>query len=193
MLARVVEALQAQYQDCEVRMVASLPATTESIESCLEQGFEGAMLKKLDGRYEAGKRSTVWLKVKAFSTADAFVVGYNPGENANEGLVGSLNLAVLEPLPPEEVPDPDLHVDINGVWHRARPVAQVGNLTLEMRKAISAEDGSLRAEVYGTVIEWQAQGIGKNGRARHAHMVRIRPDKSVDGCMVDQLDVFAAV
>jgi len=192
-LEQVVELLRQRFPECEVRLVPSLPATVATIEACLEKGFEGAMLKSVDGPYQPGKRSAHWLKVKAFSTADAFVCGFAPGENANSGKVGSLDLAVLEELPAGEFPDVDSDFERGGKWFRARPVAQVGNLTADLRDSMTAEDGSLRKEWYGRVVEFMAQGIGKNGRARHAHLVRLRPDKDEFGCTADQLDVFPAV
>lgn len=174
-LGVIVETLQTEYPDCEIRLVPSFDATVETIEESLKSGFEGVMLKARAGTYEAGKRSAHWLKVKTFSSADAFVVGWTPGESSNTNLVGSLDLAVLE---------------ADGTQ---RAVAQVGNLTDEFRLAVTAEDGSLKASFYGTVIEFLGQGIGKNGRVRHAHMVRIRPDKAAADCGVDQLDIFPRV
>ena len=114
------------------------------------------------------------MKIKTFSTADAFVTGWAPGEHANEGMVGSLELSILKG---EDVV----------------PVAQVGNLSDDFRKEITAEDGSLKSEWYSQVVEFQGQGIGKNGRVRHAHMVRLRPDKEMKDCTSEQLDVFPRV
>ncbi len=41
----------------------------------LEEGFEGAVLKKANSSYDAGKRSNKWLKVKKQDTLDVYVVG----------------------------------------------------------------------------------------------------------------------
>lgn len=182
MLAMIVEVLQAEHPECQIRMVPSFDANVETIEESLKSGFEGVMLKVRTGTYQPGKRSANWLKVKTFSSADAFVVGWTPGESSNTNLVGSLDLAVMEEF-----------MDGGTMVRRHRPVAQVGNLTDEFRKAVTAEDGSLRADFYGTVIEFLGQGIGKNGRVRHAHMVRIRPDKVAGDCLADQLDIFPRV
>lgn len=200
-LEKIVRTLRAAHPECEIYLVPVLAASVESIEDALAAEFEGVILKKVDGVYEYGKRSGNWLKVKTFSTADAFVVGYNPGENANTGLVGSLDLAVLEPYGgttdewQREVEAGATFVTDaqHGKQYRVRPVAQVGNLLHEWRKEISAPDGSLRPEIYGRVIEFLGQGVGKNGRVRHAHMVRLRPDKTLYDCLVDQLDVFPRV
>jgi bifunctional non-homologous end joining protein LigD len=197
LLEKIVELVGALYPDLpELQVVPQLSATEESIRESMLAGFEGVMLKRRSSKYEAGKRSHHWWKVKTMSTADGFVVGYNPGENANSGLVGSLNLAVdLGPVPQSgRLGENELLFDApSGQKHVARAVAQVGNLTEAMRREISAPDGSLKPEYYGIVVEWVAQGLGKNGRARHAHMVRIRPDKGPEDCGEDQLEIFPAV
>jgi len=186
LLETIIEVVQAHFPDAEVRIVPQLPASVESIDPSIANGFEGVMLKSLHGTYQCGKRSSHWLKVKTFSTADAFVVGYADGENANAGLVGSLDLAVIHP-------EGDKTVEVAGESFKCLAVAQVGNLTHDMRVAISAPDGSLKPEFYGTVIEFMAQGLGKNGRARHAHMVRLRPDKDPRDCSFSQIEVFPRV
>lgn len=201
-LELIVQALQALHPECEIRLVPQYEATADVCARAVAEGFEGVMLKRTTGRYEPGKRSVNWLKVKAYSTADAFVVGWSAGENSNSGKVGSLDLAVYL----RDYSGYDMEYGIEeegaiafqpgGAGTKAmvvRPVAQVGNLVGAMRDAISASDGSLKPEYYGIVIEFMAQGLGKNGRARHPHMVRLRPDKAAEDCRVDQLDVFARV
>lgn len=41
----------------------------------LEDGYEGAILKKADSPYEPGKRSYNWLKIKKHDTIDVYVIG----------------------------------------------------------------------------------------------------------------------
>lgn len=195
-LETIVATLQELHPECEVRIVPQYEATADVCAKAVAEGFEGVMLKRRTGVYQPGKRSLHWLKVKAYSTADAFVCGYAPGENSNAGKVGSLELAVYEPVADEDLVKDGIaqgYTLIGGVKHVKCAVAQVGNLTDAMRDAITASDGSLKQEYYGIVIEFMAQGLAKNGRARHAHMVRLRPDKGPDGCMADQLDVFSRV
>lgn len=195
-LETVIATIRAAHPECEIHLVPQLPATVESIVQCLSDGYEGVVLKAKSGTYKPGKRGSEWCKVKTFSTADAFVVGYNDGENGNEGLVGSLDLAVLAPVDGSVEYEPrsiQIVTSENDESFYVIPVAQVGNLTMEFRRSISNPDGSLKEAVYDTVMEFMAQGLGKNGRARHAHVVRVRPDKDKYDCLVDQLDVFPAV
>lgn len=198
-LEKLVKLIQSKYPDCEMRIVPQFEATADVIVKSIEEGFEGVVLKKKTGPYQFGKRSKNWLKIKTFSTADAFIVGWAAGENTNTGLVGSLDLAVLEEVTQEEwnsLPSNRRAANFDStpsVFYKVRPVAQVGNLIHDWRKHITADNGSLKSEFYGAVIEFAAQGLGKNGRARHAHMLRLRPDKSMLDCMSDQLDIFPAV
>lgn len=174
-LETVVKVLSLTFPDCEIHLVPQYEPSVEVIEASIDSGFEGVMLKKKTAGYQYGKRSDGWLKVKRYSTADGFIVGYKPGANGRSGKVGSVEVAVTD--------------------EKGAPlaVASLGNLDEELQDAMSAEDGSLKQEWYGVCVEWLAQGLNKNGRARHAHLVRIRPDKTPQDCTKDQLSVFARV
>jgi bifunctional non-homologous end joining protein LigD len=52
----------------------------------LASGFEGIVAKRKDGLYQPGKRSSLWLKVKATQTAEFVVGGYTKGKGAREEL-----------------------------------------------------------------------------------------------------------
>ncbi|MBZ2165297.1 ATP-dependent DNA ligase [Methanobacterium sp. VT] len=41
----------------------------------LKQGYEGAVIKNLDSKYEPGKRSDNWLKIKKGDTVDVCIIG----------------------------------------------------------------------------------------------------------------------
>ena len=58
-------------------------------------GFEGVIGKRKDSRYEAGKRSGAWLKVKPTRSADFVVGGYTRGKGAR-GPLGALLLGYWE-------------------------------------------------------------------------------------------------
>ena len=53
---------------------------------------EGLILKDVDSRYEPGKRSFHWLKVKNWRSAHCKVVGWTQGSNARSSLFGALVL-----------------------------------------------------------------------------------------------------
>ena len=54
--------------------------------AALASGFEGVVGKRKDSRYEAGRRSTSWLKVKPTQSADFVVGGYTQGKGSRAPL-----------------------------------------------------------------------------------------------------------
>ena len=60
-----------------------------------QRGLEGMIAKLRTSRYEPGRRSKAWLKVKIRREQEVIVVGYEPGKGARTDL-GSLILAVNE-------------------------------------------------------------------------------------------------
>ncbi|MGZ8563717.1 MAG: DNA ligase D, partial [Candidatus Limnocylindria bacterium] len=63
------------------------------VEAAAEQGLEGIVAKRRASRYEAGKRSRDWLKVKLRREQELVVVGWLPGQGSHADL-GSLIVAV---------------------------------------------------------------------------------------------------
>ncbi len=61
-----------------------------------EQQFEGVVSKRADSRYEPGKRSRHWLKVKTHGRQELVVAGYTKGQGRRSGSFGSLVLGVQE-------------------------------------------------------------------------------------------------
>ena len=59
------------------------------------QGLEGAMAKHRRSRYEAGRRSTAWLKLKVRPTQELVVGGYVPGQGSHRDL-GALVVGVMK-------------------------------------------------------------------------------------------------
>ncbi|HET8946262.1 MAG TPA: non-homologous end-joining DNA ligase, partial [Candidatus Polarisedimenticolia bacterium] len=55
-------------------------------EACLASGFEGVVGKRKDSRYEAGRRSASWLKIKPTQTADFVIGGWTRGKGSRESL-----------------------------------------------------------------------------------------------------------
>ena len=63
--------------------------------AALESGFEGVIGKRMDSRYEAGRRSSSWLKVKPVRSADFVIGGYTAGKGARAPL-GALLVGTWE-------------------------------------------------------------------------------------------------
>jgi bifunctional non-homologous end joining protein LigD len=61
-----------------------------------EHRFEGIVSKRADSKYEPGRRSRAWLKVKTQGRQELVVAGYTKGQGRRSGRFGSLVLAVNE-------------------------------------------------------------------------------------------------
>ena len=55
-------------------------------EAALAAGFEGVMAKRRDSRYETGRRSAAWLKVKPTHSGDFVIGGYSQGKGSRAPL-----------------------------------------------------------------------------------------------------------
>ena len=63
-------------------------------EAAREQGLEGVIAKRADSRYQPGKRTREWLKVKTHGRQEFLIAGYTKGQGRRSGRLGSLVLAV---------------------------------------------------------------------------------------------------
>jgi ATP-dependent DNA ligase len=174
-LEEIILNLNGNHPEAPIHIIPQLPSNEASIAEAVAQGYEGVMIKSRTGTYQAGKRSSHWLKVKLMSTFDAFVTGWLPGEGKNAGYVGAIKMSLK---------------DENGLDVE---VCQHGALTDEYRHQISNPDGSLKDEMYGQVMELMGQGVTKEGRIRHPHLLRLRPDKTAADCLLDQLEALPRV
>jgi bifunctional non-homologous end joining protein LigD len=61
-----------------------------------EQGLEGVVAKRMGSRYQPGRRSTDWHKVKVRAEQEVVVAGYTRGQGRRSGRFGALVVAVHE-------------------------------------------------------------------------------------------------
>lgn len=181
MLAEILSVLSDR--EPAFQIAKQMPATAENIDKCLDAGFEGAMLKRKAGKYLPGKRMADWQKVKRMSTGDFFIIGSVDGKGRNEGKVGSMKVAWF-------LNDPS----VTGPGAQTVYCADVAGIDDAFRVELTGPDGKIDPKWIGTVIEVMAQGVTKNGRLRHPHFVRLRPDKSAEDCTSDcSIDLFEEV
>jgi bifunctional non-homologous end joining protein LigD len=69
-----------------VQLVHAAPDGVALYQAALAHGFEGVMAKRQDSRYEAGRRSAVWLKIKSTHSAEFVVGGYTQGKGSRAPL-----------------------------------------------------------------------------------------------------------
>jgi bifunctional non-homologous end joining protein LigD len=70
----------------QVQLVHAADDGVELYRAALASGFEGVIGKRKDSRYESGKRSSAWLKVKSTTSGDFVVGGYTKGKGARAPL-----------------------------------------------------------------------------------------------------------
>jgi bifunctional non-homologous end joining protein LigD len=58
--------------------------------------LEGIVAKRLTSRYEPGRRSSSWIKIKNFFRQEFVVGGWKPGEGNRENLIGSLLVGIYD-------------------------------------------------------------------------------------------------
>jgi bifunctional non-homologous end joining protein LigD len=61
-----------------------------------ELGIEGIVAKRLDSTYDAGRRTSGWLKIKNVCEQDVVIGGWTPGEGGRGGRLGALVTGVYE-------------------------------------------------------------------------------------------------
>jgi bifunctional non-homologous end joining protein LigD len=64
------------------------------LDAVTAQGLEGVVAKRVDSRYQAGKRTRDWLKVKTSDSQEFLIAGYTKGEGRRAASLGALVLAV---------------------------------------------------------------------------------------------------
>jgi bifunctional non-homologous end joining protein LigD len=76
------------------------PATTGDGEAALatsrELGLEGVVAKRVDSRYESGRRSSAWRKIKIVLGQELVIGGWTPGEGRRAQGIGALLLGYYD-------------------------------------------------------------------------------------------------
>jgi len=65
-------------------------------EAAKTQRYEGVIAKKPDSRYEPGRRTSQWLKIKTHNRQEFVIAGYTKGQGRRSGRFGSLVLGAYE-------------------------------------------------------------------------------------------------
>lgn len=65
-------------------------------ESVCAMGLEGVMAKRRNAKYEAGRRSPAWLKIKCQKTVDLVVGGWSEGSGSRSSALGALILGMYD-------------------------------------------------------------------------------------------------
>jgi bifunctional non-homologous end joining protein LigD len=143
-----------------------------------QHGLEGVVAKRLSSRYEPGKRSQSWRKIKNIRRQEAVVGGWKPGEGNRAGQIGSLLIGVQGP----DGLDYSGHV---GTGFNQQALAMLGQRLAPLRRATSpfatpVPPEHARAAVWVEpllVVEVAFSQWTSEGRMRAASYKGLRNDK----------------
>jgi DNA ligase D-like protein (predicted 3'-phosphoesterase) len=153
--------------------------------AALEKGVEGIMAKKKDSKYEPGRRSSNWLKIKRLATCDCVIFGYTKGEGVRRASFGALILGLYDKENP-------VYIGKVGTGFSEERIKEL----LESFESLKTEKETLKGveiaeEIIwlkpGLVCEVEYQTITKDRKLRLARFRRLRSDKSPLECTTDQI------
>ena len=150
-------------------------------------GLEGVMAKRLGSRYQPGRRTPDWRKIKLRNTQDCVIVGWTPGQGGRSGSFGALLVAALD----------------DGAW---RWIGQVGSgftdrtlaslqaqLAPLQRPTPPIDDPDLAAVKGATFVEPELvceveylQITKSTHKMRAPSFKGLRPDKTPDECVLER-------
>lgn len=82
--------------DASIRLSPVFDDGEALLSAARAQRLEGVVAKRIDARYQPGKRSRDWLKVKTHERQEFVIAGYTRGEGRRADSLGALVLAVHE-------------------------------------------------------------------------------------------------
>lgn len=132
----------------------------EQYDTFLEEGYEGAMLKRKDSPYRSGARGHGWFKIKATDEADVIIMGFTDGKDSFANMVGAI---------------------IFGQYRDGELVerGQCSGMTMQVRKDITANPN----QYLDRVISVTYMTVMPSGALRHPQWSRIRDDKPFEDCI----------
>ncbi len=151
--------------------------------AAVAQGLEGVMAKRKDSRYEPGQRSGAWMKIRVQNSCDCVIAGYTPGQGGRAPAFGALLLGLYD-------------------GEKLVPVGKVGTgfserLLDELMAAFAPyvtgipQLPGIRQKVVWLepffVCEVGYMEVTRDRKLRIPRFIRLRTDKPVSACTIDQL------
>lgn len=138
----------------------------------VNSGGEGLVFKNTSGLYVPDKKPVNnWIKCKKKITLDVAIIGYNnDGTGKNAGLFKSIQIGMM----------------VDG------RIQYVGNVHSGISDELRREMHENRDEFINRVIEVEAMDMNQkdgNISLRHARLIRFRPDKIMDECTTDGVQI----
>ncbi|HEX6208717.1 MAG TPA: non-homologous end-joining DNA ligase, partial [Actinomycetota bacterium] len=149
-------------------------------------GYEGIVAKKLGTRYQPGRRSKDWRKVKAVKRQDCVILGWTRGEGSRASSFGALLLGAY-------VGDELRWVGQVGTGFTEQLTLQVLDRLREIREEEPPIGDRELASVKGAtwvrpelVCEVEYLHVTKAGKLRAPSFKGIRPDKAPQDCILEE-------
>lgn len=152
-LERVVETSD------RVEVIDQIEPTEENYDNLVLDGFEGAMVKRLNSRYASGARGQGWFKLKATDEVDVVVMGFQAGRDGFSGMIGAIIFGQYR----------DGKLEERG---------KCSGMVMKLRQAMTDKPD----DYIGTPISVAHMGVMESGKFRHPQFKRLRDDKPADEC-----------
>jgi bifunctional non-homologous end joining protein LigD len=161
-----------------------------------KQQFEGIVAKKRDSRYQPGRRTGEWLKIKTHGRQEFVIAGYTLGQGRRSGTFGSLILGYYKDGELEyagnvgtgfnDAEIARLLKKLRPLERKAPPFSTVPKMPKVRRDAIRWAEPKLVAEV--EFVEWT-----HDGRLRAPSYQGLRDDKAAGDVHREEADAVEAM
>lgn len=146
-------------------------------------GLEGIVAKRLDSRYEAGRRSGAWLKIKNQRRQELVIAGWVPGQGKRRGTIGALLVGYWERAAGENCGKPRLvYAGKVGTGFSTQTLAELAKRLAPLVRATSpfGEKPPVAGAVFvapALVGEFEFTEWTPHDTLRHPSFKGLRPDK----------------
>jgi DNA ligase D-like protein (predicted ligase)/DNA ligase D-like protein (predicted polymerase)/DNA ligase D-like protein (predicted 3'-phosphoesterase) len=148
------------------------PAFFEAVK---QMGLEGIIAKERDSKYQPGKRTGSWLKIKARQTVECIIIGYTRGKGDRAGSFGALHLARLDADDLKYVGKVGTGFDDESLQAIANKLKKLKTIQRPIKE--KPLDDARSIWVQSTLIcEVQFASVTADGMLREPVFVRLRPD-----------------
>ena len=149
-----------------------------ALETSRTLGLEGVMAKDASSRYEEGRRSGAWVKIKHTTTQEVVIGGWRPGKGRRAATIGSLLVGIPGPSGLDYVGRVGTGFsdgDLERITEALRSLSRSTSPFVDVPAAESRDAQWVRASIVGEVEfgEWTRSGV-----LRHPVWRGLRPDKN---------------
>ncbi|GIU98590.1 MAG: ATP-dependent DNA ligase [Actinomycetota bacterium] len=171
--------------DHRLQVVAHVEgAGTLFTERARELGLEGVVAKRLGSRYQPGRRSADWRKIKLTRTQDCVILGYTPGRGGRAGSFGALLVGAYDDGRLRwvgQVGTGFTEAALARILEALRPLERPEPAVEELRAVKGATFVEPRV-----VCEVAYQEITATGKMRAPSFRGLREDKAPEDCVLER-------